>query len=69
MALPTTGASLTGVTVSLKSSFTLAVPSDAVTRRSMLPLKLSGGVPLNVRVEPLNVSQDGRATPLASEAV
>jgi hypothetical protein len=35
----------------------------------MLPLKLSGDVPLNVRVEPLNVSHDGRASPLASEAV
>ena len=64
-----TGASFTGVTVSLKSSLMLAVPSDAVTRRSMLPLKLSGGVPEKIRVLALNDNQDGRATPLASEAV
>ena len=66
------GASLTSVTVRVKSAVSLSAPSLAVTRMSMLAgVSASSGVPEKVRVFPANVSQPGRFTalPLPSSAV
>jgi hypothetical protein len=60
---------LTALTVSTKVSDTLALPSEAVTVRLILPLKFCGGVPEKVRVTALNDSHAGKAAPLASVAL
>ena len=62
-------ASSTALTVNTNVSDTFAVPSEAVTVRLTLPLKSCGGVPENVRVAAVNVSQLGSASPLASFAL
>ena len=64
-----TGRSFTGVMFSLKISAVRNAPSLAVTLNSSAPLKFSGGVPENVSVAELNVSQDGNGLPSASVAV
>ena len=64
-----TGASLTAVMLSWNVSLAVAEPSLAVTLRSMIPLKSSGGVPEKVCVTALNVSQPGNALPSPSVAV
>src|SRR5687768_5221440 len=69
-AIPTvTGASLTGVTVSVNLSERSYEPSLAVTLRSIEPLKSRGGVPEKVRVAASNASQAGSAEPSHSVAV
>ena len=69
MATATTGASLTAVTVSTNVSEAVRVPSVADTVRLTVPAKLSGGVPENVRVAAVNVSQPGSAAPPPSVAL
>ena len=57
------------VTVRSKLSATLRLSvSVAVTLRFTSPTSLLPGVPLNMRVVPLKVSQAGRAFPLANVA-
>ena len=63
------GASFTGVTVKRKSSNADAVPSFAVTRTSIKPLKLSGGVPVKRPVVALKLSQVGNTAPPANAVV
>ncbi|MBG0749265.1 hypothetical protein Q7O_003217 [Pectobacterium carotovorum subsp. carotovorum PCCS1] len=66
----TTGASLTLVTVRLKSVCTEALlPSVAVTRIDRLPTSALPGVPEKVPVAGLKVSQPGSGEPLASVAL
>ena len=61
--------SSTALTVSTKVSDTLALPSEAVTVRLIVPEKSCGGAPLKVRVAALNDSHVGSSSPLASVAV
>ena len=63
-AVATTGASLTGVTVSVNVSDALSEPSLAVTLRFEGAGKFSGGVPTKVRVAASKASQPGSAAPL-----
>ena len=63
-----TGASFTGVTVSVNVSETLDVASLAVTLKSNEPLKSFGGTPENVRVAVLKLSQPGSGLPSPSVA-
>ena len=65
----TFGASLAAVTFNMKVSDALAVPSDAVTVRLSSPLKLSGGVPENVRVAGSNIRDGGSGEPSPNVAV
>ena len=67
--LATVGASLVLVTVILKVSDTVAVPSLAVTFTAMVPTSELVGVPEKVRVEVLKESHEGRDDPLDSVAV
>ena len=67
--VPTTGASLTGVTVSLNVSEALNEPSLATTVRSNVSVAFAGGVPEKVRVSASNVSHGGRADPSDRVAV
>nr|POW29340.1 hypothetical protein PB20LOC_00728 [Pectobacterium parmentieri] len=68
--VPTTGASLTLVTVRLKSVYTEALlPSVAVMRIDRLPTSALTGVPEKVPVAVLKVSQLGNGEPLASVAL
>jgi small conductance mechanosensitive channel len=65
----TTGASLTGVTVSVKTSSTVALRgSVAVTRTSMEPTSGSSGVPEKVPVIASKLSHVGSGSPFASVA-
>ena len=63
-----TGASFAGRKSSTNVSDVLRTPSLAMTLRLTAPSKFLGGVPLNVWVAALNVSQAGSAAPLASVA-
>ena len=64
------GALFTSTTVSVKSVVSLSVPSLAVTRMSTASgVSASSGVPLNVRVPDVNVSQPGRSPPPSSAAL
>ncbi len=59
-----------GKMVRTNTSLTLSVPlSVAVTRTSRVPISGPCGVPLNVRVLGLNVSQVGRVVPSARVAL
>ena len=62
------GASLTLVTVMLKVSETVAVPSLAVTLTAIVPKSLLVGVPEKVRFEALKESQEGSEEPFESVA-
>ena len=57
------------MTLRLKSSNTLDVPSDAVTLRLTGPVKSFGGVPLKVWLAALKLSHAGSAAPLTSVAL
>ena len=57
------------VTVMLKVSETVAVPSLAVTFTAIVPTSAFVGVPVKVRVEVLKDNQEGREDPFDNVAV
>ena len=64
-----TGASLTAAMLRSNVSLAARLPSLAVTRTKSVPLKFTGGVPLNVRVPASKLSQPGSGSPFARLAV
>ena len=64
-----TGASFTGLTVSVKEYAMVDVPSVTSTVRGTTPSASGGGVPSNVPVEASKLNQIGSADPPANVAV